>query len=104
MKNKTKKKSLRTLLFVIAAAGCLGAAACAKEKLTLSFAVNGGADIAAAEVKKGEEYSLPTPTREGYEFEGWYATEDFSGDPVEKITDVQENRFMRNGQRCRQSL
>ena len=91
MKNKTKKKSLRTLLFVIAAAGCLGAAACAKEKLTLSFAVNGGADIAAAEVKKGEEYSLPTPTREGYEFEGWYATEDFSGDPVEKITDVQEN-------------
>ncbi len=91
MKNKTKKKSLRTFLFVLAAAGCLGAASCAKDKITFSFAVNGGAEIAAAEVKKGEEYSLPVPTREGYEFEGWYTTEDFSGDPVEKISDAQEN-------------
>lgn len=91
MKNKTKKKSLRTFLFVLAAAGCLGAASCAKDKITFSFAVNGGAEIAAAEVKKGEEYSLPVPTREGYEFEGWYTTEDLSGDPVEKIGDAQEN-------------
>ena len=91
MKNKTKKKSLRTFLFVLAAAGCLGAASCAKDKITFSFAVNGGAEIAAAEVKKGEEYSLPVPTREGYEFEGWYTTEDLSGDPVEKIGDAKEN-------------
>lgn len=91
MKNKIKKKSLRTFLFVLAAAGCLGAASCAKDKITFSFAVNGGAEIAAAEVKKGEGYSLPVPTREGYEFEGWYTTEDLSGDPVEKIGDAQEN-------------
>lgn len=91
MKNKTRKRSLRTFLFALAAASCLGAASCAKEKITFSFTVNGGSEIAAAEVKKGEEYSLPIPTREGYEFEGWYTTEDFSGAPVEKITDAQEN-------------
>lgn len=92
MKNKIKKRSLRTFLFLLAATGCIGFAACAKEKVHYSFSANGGTiDVAEAEVKKGEEYSLPTPTREGYAFEGWYDTEDFSGEKVEKITDANES-------------
>lgn len=34
------------------------------------------------------EFNLPTPTREGYDFVGWYTTADFSGDAVAKITTV----------------
>lgn len=40
----------------------------------ISFRLNGGAfaeDILDVEVKYGEEYTLPTPMREGYVFTGW---------------------------------
>ena len=33
-----------------------------------------------------EEIVLPTPTKEGYEFKGWYATSEFLGNYIEKIT------------------
>lgn len=36
--------------------------------------------------KKGETYTFPIPTREFQEFEGWFLTNDFSGDPVTEIT------------------
>ena len=40
----------------------------------ISFRLNGGAfaeEILDVEVKYGQEYSLPTPTRDGYTFTGW---------------------------------
>jgi uncharacterized repeat protein (TIGR02543 family) len=36
-------------------------------------------------VTKGDEYVLPTLTREGYEFLGWYTTADFSGAAVTTV-------------------
>ena len=33
-----------------------------------------------------EEVTLPIPTRENYDFAGWYEASDFSGSPVEKYT------------------
>ena len=91
VKNTTKKKSLRILIFLLACTGCLCFAACSKEKILYSFRTNGGDAIAEAEVEKGGAFTLPVPERDGYEFEGWYTTEDFSGSPLEKIDAAQEN-------------
>ena len=37
-------------------------------------------------VFRDEVYKLPTPTRTGYTFDGWYENSYFSGNPVESIT------------------
>ena len=37
--------------------------------------------------KLNEEVTLPVPTRDGYEFIGWYLTEDFNGEIVTKINE-----------------
>lgn len=36
---------------------------------------------------EGVETTLPTPTRTGYSFEGWYKSEKFEGDAIEKISE-----------------
>ena len=42
---------------------------------TVSFNVNGeNSEIEPITVQYGKEYMLPTPTKEGYEFDGWYYT------------------------------
>jgi uncharacterized repeat protein (TIGR02543 family) len=42
------------------------------EKITISFDTNGGEYISSRTISVGEKIKLPVPTREGYEFEGWY--------------------------------
>jgi uncharacterized repeat protein (TIGR02543 family) len=44
---------------------------------TIHFETFGTAVIPSLEVKAGEAYSLPEPTREGYTFGGWYLEPDF---------------------------
>lgn len=44
---------------------------------TINFETFGTAVIPSIEVKAGEAYSLPEPTREGYTFGGWYLEPDF---------------------------
>jgi uncharacterized repeat protein (TIGR02543 family) len=44
---------------------------------TIHFETFGTAVIPSLEVKAGEAYNLPEPTREGYTFGGWYLEEDF---------------------------
>ena len=41
---------------------------------TVTLDVNGGNSLSTTvfEIKRGEEFKLPTPTREKYEFAGWY--------------------------------
>lgn len=36
-------------------------------------------------IGQGDQVVLPTPTREGFDFTGWYLTEDCAGDPVTAI-------------------
>ncbi|MBQ4634268.1 MAG: InlB B-repeat-containing protein [Bacilli bacterium] len=44
-----------------------------REKLTINFDSDGGSAVASIEVYTGEKVgTLPTPTREGYKFDGWY--------------------------------
>lgn len=69
-------------------AGLFGACKEDKETIRYTFNTNGGAVISEVEVEQGSKYVLPTPTKEGYSFEGWYTNENFSGEPVTEITAI----------------
>ena len=43
------------------------------ETWKITFDTNGGNTISAIDVEKGKNVTLPTPTRSGYTFEGWYS-------------------------------
>lgn len=43
------------------------------EKVTISYEENGGNEVSDQTVTKGTTVTLPTPLREGWTFEGWYA-------------------------------
>lgn len=55
-------------------------AACS-EKVTLRFETNGGTHLESVEGAIGTAYERPNdPEKEGYYFDGWYLTSDFSGE------------------------
>ena len=83
-------KKFRFLLTAILFAIVLCAvSACGKDIVKLSFETNGGSSIETVEVKKGESYELPVPTRTGFEFDGWFTDANFSGSAVTSV--VAEN-------------
>ncbi len=43
-----------------------------KKEVTITLLANGGKDVADVKVEQGKTATLPTPTREGYSFVGWY--------------------------------
>lgn len=55
---------------------------------TVSFDGNGGNAIASVTVPEETEITLPTPIREGYEFEGWYDGDKLVKSPYTVTTDV----------------
>ncbi len=46
------------------------------EKVTITFNADGGEEVEAIEVEKGSTKELPSTTKEGYTFEGWYYNEE----------------------------
>ena len=44
----------------------------AKESFIISFDTDGGEELEDLKVEKGKEFILPTPKKDGYEFDGWY--------------------------------
>ena len=53
---------------------------------TISYELNGGnASGAVVQYDGTKDVTLPTPTKDGYTFLGWYESADFSGTKVEKI-------------------
>lgn len=84
---KKNKKTLLTVLAMVAVMAVSGiASACQNEKyVKYVFETNGAPAISAVEIKEGDNYTLPVPTREGYEFEGWYTNADFRGEPVTSV-------------------
>lgn len=87
------KKFLLALSLMFVGAVSLFVVSCGASTYSLTFNTDGGAEISAVEVQEGEEYTLPVPEREGYSFEGWYLTADFSGDPVTTITATGDTTF-----------
>ena len=55
-----------------------------KEEIKYSFITDGVA-IENVTLEKGEAFELPTPTKEGYKFEGWYTNPEFTGSPVKTV-------------------
>ena len=81
-----KKKLLLIAGMLLATVTSLGALSSCKEdnkKIKYTFV---GADMERVEVAKGQEYTLPIPELEGYEFLGWYETADFSGKPITTVS------------------
>lgn len=56
------------LVAIISAVGVIRA----NNKIVISFNTDGGDAVADIEIDKGSTLSLPTATKLGYEFEGWY--------------------------------
>jgi uncharacterized repeat protein (TIGR02543 family) len=55
------------------------------KKYTVTFDSQGGSHVSSQTVKEGTTISLPTPTRDGYKFLGWY-TEATDGNKVTSLT------------------
>ena len=83
---KIRKAIAAALLTVTASAALAIGTACGKKNdVTFSFQVDGGVEISNVVKKKGEEFTLPIPEKEGYQFEGWYTSADFQGQPVTSV-------------------
>lgn len=81
----SKKFLLKIMLAVTLSASALALASCASN-VEITYSYGDYTASGSVKVKKGSEYALEVPEREGYTFEGWYASADFTGDPVESIT------------------
>ncbi len=79
-----KKSKIRIILVLLTFVFLLTTTSC-KKKFELEFVTNGGTDISSVTVKKKTEYSLPTPSKEGYEFDGWYTNSEFTGEAVKSV-------------------
>lgn len=91
---KKINKKISTLLFVFICSFCLFLVSCGKSKTAeYTFVTNGAAEIGSVEITVGEEYTLPTPTREGYSFEGWYASRDYSGEAIVTVVAAEDQSF-----------
>lgn len=59
---------------------------CKDDSVHITYNLNGGiATDLVTEATQNEKLKLVVPTREGYEFDGWYKTYDFSGDALTEI-------------------
>lgn len=93
MKN-TRKNLLKVCIACLLSASSLGLMSCEDTSVTYTFQTNGGAVIESVTLEEGSEYALPTPeAREGYEFLGWYATEDFSGEAITSVVAAEDQTY-----------
>ena len=66
------------LTFILVFVAALLLVACG-QKVVVEFDTNGGNSIANIELEDINDFKLPTaPTKEGYEFKGWYLDADFT--------------------------
>ncbi len=88
------KKFLKVFICLLMALTLVGATACGGgggadgKTYTVTLNLNGGTLAAGDEITSyvsGEEVVLPTPTKDGETFAGWYKSSDFSGNRVVKI-------------------
>lgn len=72
----------------------LGVVACKPKTYTLTFETNGGGEIAPITAEAGAEIDPPAdPGKEGFTFDGWYTSADFSGEQAEIPTVMPEQNI-----------
>lgn len=85
-----KKSNIKIILVLLSLMFILMNTGCKPKKFELEFITNGGNNIEAVMIKNKTDYTLPTPSREGYMFEGWYTNSQFTGNVVTTVT-ISEN-------------
>lgn len=90
---KSFKKKLLTFFATTTLASTLALTSC-DSNVNIEFNVDGGTlDSTKLSVKQGEDVSLPTPTKEGYTFVGWYKTADLTGDAITTVSASENMTF-----------
>ncbi len=74
---KIKKILIPVFLIVLTLSLGLLVSACAK-KIKLTFETNGGTPVEEAAAEVGSSFEMPVTAKNGYVFEGWYSSADFS--------------------------
>ncbi|MBP5193772.1 MAG: InlB B-repeat-containing protein, partial [Clostridia bacterium] len=74
-----KKFALITVVALLAIAAATLLVGCGKKPVTIKFETNGGSAVSSITVEKEGTFDLPTTTKEGYAFEGWYSSSNFAG-------------------------
>lgn len=97
-REKSMRKRLRKVLpllivTALAIAVAVTTVACNKTATyTLTFVTDGGTEIAPVTAKGGESITVPAdPVKDGYDFDGWYLSSDFSGDRATLPSIMPEN-------------
>ena len=88
MKKKTLAiiASICAVVIIGAAVGIIiGTTSNKAQPMTYVFETNGGSAVSSVKLNEGQEYTIPTPTKQDNLFIGWYASADLSGTPVTKI-------------------
>ncbi len=85
---KTHKRLLIVLLGIIMSLACVtGLAACSEQDpdIVCTFVMYDDVSTTVSG-KSGDSVTFPEAVRDGYAFDGWFVTADFSGDPVGSAT------------------
>lgn len=90
--NKTKRLFSVVVLVAVFAVACLALVACNGDSVNNYFVTYDGQKVTVSG-KKGEAVKFPEVTREGYLFDGWYTSEDFSGSAVESAVFGEETTY-----------
>ena len=85
---KIRKGLAITMLTLAASATLFYAAACGDKTVEFTFSTQYSSH-ANEQVKEGETYELPVLEAEGYSFEGWYLSSDYSGEPITSVVATQ---------------
>ena len=90
--NKTKRLFSAVMLVAMIAVACFALVACKGDSVNNYFVTYDGLKLTVSG-KKGEAVQFPEVTRNGYLFDGWYTSEDFSGSAVENAVFGEETTY-----------
>ncbi len=94
MRQSVRKTLLIAVCAVFVCTVMAFAAACGPKAYTLTFVTNGGTEITPITAEAGTAITPPSdPSRDGYSFDGWFETENFSGDAVEIPTTMPDRNI-----------
>ena len=92
MKSRIVKAIIAVLFVAFTTCAVCCMSACSRDdqknnnKVTITFVVNGGKEIAPITLERGEELTLPTAEKDGRVFADWYYDEGFTSVCPQKIT------------------
>lgn len=93
MKGLVKKIAfVLTIVMLVSSASLVLACCQPAPEYTIRYVLNGGTmDQTTISLEEGADIPSTTPTKEGYEFAGWYQTADLSGSAFEQTTMPAQN-------------